>query len=79
LLEEKGPLAFGFYSGALVAEDERHGLHGQLVERFRGQLGEAAYTFVACLFALGISGLAAYLADVPVPVWGAKEGARSSV
>ena len=42
-------------------------------------MGEAAYAFVACLLALGISGLAAYLAGVPVPVWGAKEGAGSSV
>jgi hypothetical protein len=42
-------------------------------------LGEAAYAFVACLFEVRISGFAAYLAGVPVPVWGVKEGAGSSV
>ena len=62
-----------------MAEDGRHGLHGQLVERFGSRLGEAAHAFVACLLALVISNFAAYLAGVPVPVWGAKEGAGSSV
>ena len=49
-----------------MAEDERHDLHGQLVERFGGRLGEAIYAFIACLLALGISGLAAYLAKQPL-------------
>lgn len=38
-----------------------HGVHERLVERLGEARGEAAYTFVACLLALGVSGLAAYL------------------
>ena len=49
-----------------MAEDGRHGLHGRLVERFGGRVGEAVYAFVACLLALGLSGLAAYLAKQPL-------------
>lgn len=36
-----------------------HGVHGKLVDRF-GVTGGALYTFVACLLALAVSGLAAY-------------------
>jgi CBS domain-containing membrane protein len=49
-----------------VAEQGHHGLHGRLVERFGSRVGEAVYAFVACLLALGISGLAAYLAKQPL-------------
>ena len=46
--------------------DGHQGLHGRLVERFGDRVGEAIYTFAACLLALGISGLAAYLAKQPL-------------
>ncbi len=46
--------------------DEHHGLHGRLVERFGGRAGEAIYAFAACLLALAVSGLAAYLAKQPL-------------
>lgn len=49
----------------MAAPEERHGLHGWLVERF-GSGGEAIYTFVACLLALAVSGLAAYLTKQPL-------------
>jgi CBS domain-containing membrane protein len=49
-----------------VPEKERHGLHRRLVERLGERVGEAAYAFVACGLALGISGLAAYLAKQPL-------------
>lgn len=42
-----------------------HGLHGKLVERF-GRMGDALYAFVACLLALVISGVAAYLYKQPL-------------
>ena len=42
-----------------------HGLHGKLVERF-GRAGDALYMFVACLLALAVSGLAAYLFKQPL-------------
>ncbi len=45
--------------------EERHGLHGWLVKRF-GSRGEAIYTFVACLLAFAVSGLAAYLTKQPM-------------
>ncbi|CAA9473821.1 MAG: hypothetical protein AVDCRST_MAG02-4296 [uncultured Rubrobacteraceae bacterium] len=45
---------------------ERHGLHGWLAERFGGRAGEAIYAFFACLLALMVSGLAAYLARQPL-------------
>jgi CBS-domain-containing membrane protein len=41
------------------------GRHGKLVERF-GTAGDALYVFVACLLALAISGLAAYLFSEPL-------------
>ena len=46
--------------------EEYHGVHKELVDRFGARPGEAAYTFVACLLALGVSGLAAYLAKQPL-------------
>ena len=49
-----------------MAEKGHHGLHGRLVERFGSRVGEAVYAFVACLLALGLSGLAAYLAKQPL-------------
>jgi CBS-domain-containing membrane protein len=49
-----------------VSGDERHGLHGRLAERFGGRAGEAIYSFAACLLALVVSGLAAYLAKQPL-------------
>lgn len=49
-----------------MPEREHHGLHARLVERFGGRVGEAVYAFVACLIALGLSGLAAYLAKRPL-------------
>ncbi len=51
--------------GALMAAEERRGLRGRLVERFGGG-GEALYTFVACLLALAVSGLAAYFTKQPL-------------
>jgi CBS domain-containing membrane protein len=42
-----------------------HGLHGKLVDRF-GTKGDALYTFVACLLALAVSGLAAYVFKQPL-------------
>ncbi|CAA9490591.1 MAG: hypothetical protein AVDCRST_MAG12-2068 [uncultured Rubrobacteraceae bacterium] len=49
-----------------MAEKGHDGLHGRLVERFGSRVGEAVYAFVACLLALGLSGLAAYLAKQPL-------------
>ena len=40
--------------------EEYHGLHEKLVERF-GTKGDALYTFMACLLALAVSELAAWL------------------
>lgn len=42
-----------------------HGLHKRFVERY-GRGGDALYTFVACLLALAVSGLAAYLTKQPL-------------
>ena len=42
-----------------------HGLHRKLVDRF-GTKGDALYTFVACLLALAVSGLAAYAFKQPL-------------
>lgn len=42
-----------------MAGDGYHGFHKRLVDRF-GAAGDALYTFVACLLALAVSGLAAY-------------------
>lgn len=46
--------------------EERHGLHARLVERLGERWGEALYTFVACLLALALSGLAAYASGQPL-------------
>jgi len=42
-----------------------HGVHEKLVDRF-GTKGDAFYTFVTCLFALAVSGLAAYVFKQPL-------------
>jgi len=42
-----------------------HGVHEKLVDRF-GTKGDALYTFVACLLALAVSGLAAYAFKQPL-------------
>lgn len=42
-----------------------HGLHGKLVDCL-GTKGDALYTFVACLLALAVSGLAAYVFKQPL-------------
>lgn len=42
-----------------------HGLHEKLVDRF-GAKGDALYTFVTCLFAIGVSGLTAFLFRQPL-------------
>ena len=49
-----------------MAEKESHGLHERLVERLGERWGEALYTFVCCLLALGVSGLAAYFTKQPL-------------
>jgi CBS-domain-containing membrane protein len=49
-----------------VAEAEYHGFHKRLVDRFGATRGETTYTFVACLLALVISGLAAWLFRQPL-------------
>jgi CBS domain-containing membrane protein len=50
-----------------VTEGEgRHGPHERLVEGLGERWGEALYIFAACLLALAISGLAAYLARQPL-------------
>ena len=49
-----------------MAEAEYHGFHKRLVDRFGATRGEPIYTFVACLFALVISGLAAWLFRQPL-------------
>ncbi len=42
-----------------------YGVHEKLVERY-GRAGDALYTFLACLMALAVSGLAAYLTKQPL-------------
>lgn len=42
-----------------------HGLHGKLVDRF-GTKGDSLYTFVSCILAMAVSGLAAYLFGEPL-------------
>jgi hypothetical protein len=42
----------------LTNRGERHGLHERVVERFGERWGEALYTFVCCLLALAVSGIA---------------------
>jgi CBS domain-containing membrane protein len=50
----------------LTAGNERRGLHERLVDRLGGRWGEALYTFVCCLLALSLSGLAAFVARQPL-------------
>lgn len=45
--------------------EERHGLHGRLAGWF-SRRGDALYAFVACLLALAVSGLIAYLSKQPL-------------
>lgn len=49
-----------------MAEEEYHGFHKRLVDSFGSAQGETIYTFVACLLALAISGLAAWLFRQPL-------------
>ena len=46
-------------------EGQRYGFHERLAGRF-GVGGDALYTFVACVLALAVSGLAAYLTKQPL-------------
>lgn len=46
--------------------EKHHGFHKKLVDRLGERLGEATYTVVTCLLALGISGLAAYAFSQPL-------------
>lgn len=46
-------------------EVQRYGFHERLAERF-GVGGDALYTFVACVLAVAVSGLAAYLTKQPL-------------
>lgn len=48
-----------------AAEQQRYGFHERLAERF-GVGGDALYTFVACVLAAAVSGLAAYLTKQPL-------------
>jgi CBS domain-containing membrane protein len=48
-----------------MAENGYHEVHDKLVERY-GRAGEALYTFIACVLALAVSGLAAYLTKQPL-------------
>lgn len=45
--------------------EKQHGLHERLAYRY-GRAGDALYSFTACLFALAVSGLAAYLLKQPL-------------
>jgi CBS domain-containing membrane protein len=50
-----------------VADENVHdGFRERLVDRFGQRWGEATYTFVACLIAVAVSGIAAYLAKQPL-------------
>lgn len=49
-----------------MPEEEYHGIHKRLVESFGQRWGESLYTFVACLLALVVSGIAAYLTKEPL-------------
>ena len=48
-----------------MAENGYYGVHEKLVERY-GRAGDALYTFIACVLALVVSGLAAYLTKQPL-------------
>jgi CBS domain-containing membrane protein len=50
-----------------VADENVHdGFRERLVDRFGQRWGEATYTFVTCLIAVAVSGIAAYLAKQPL-------------
>jgi CBS domain-containing membrane protein len=49
-----------------MAGEEYHGFHKRLVDHFGTTRGEATYTFIACLIALAVSGMAAYLFSQPL-------------
>jgi CBS domain-containing membrane protein len=49
-----------------MAEKAYHGVHESLVGRLGERWGEAAYTLVTCVLALGVSGLAAYAFKQPL-------------
>jgi CBS-domain-containing membrane protein len=48
-----------------MAENGYHGVHEKLVERY-GRAGDALYTLIACVLALAVSGIAAYLTKQPL-------------
>ena len=48
-----------------MAENGYHGVHERLIERY-GRVGDDLYTFIACVLALAMSGLAAYLTKQPL-------------
>jgi hypothetical protein len=47
-------------------DDERHGLHKRLADRFGETPGDALYSFVACALAIAVSGFAAYFSAHPL-------------
>ncbi len=49
-----------------MCEKEHHGAYKLLADRFGSRRGEMLYTFIACLLALAVSGLAAYLFKQPL-------------
>lgn len=49
----------------MTEPEQRYGFHERLAERF-GVGGDALYTFVACILAAAVSGLAAYLTKQPL-------------
>jgi CBS domain-containing membrane protein len=50
-----------------VADENVHdGFRERLVDRFGQRWGEATYTFVACMLAIAVSGIAAYLTKQPL-------------
>ncbi|MHB8646879.1 MAG: HPP family protein [Thermomicrobiales bacterium] len=51
--------------GMLIAAIRRHGFHQWLADRF-GRVGDALYSFGACLIAMTVSGLAAWLFRQPL-------------
>jgi CBS domain-containing membrane protein len=48
-----------------MAQNGYYGVHEKLAERY-GKAGDALYTFIACVLALAVSGLAAYLTKQPL-------------
>ena len=52
-------------SFVVAAENGHHGVNEKLVERY-DRVGDGLYTFVACVIALAVSGLAAFLTKQPL-------------